>query len=155
MQVIISIRCGKNLRSRLPIHEYIFCGYSEKLQGVSVKAKDLREVYDRCEDILEQISAIAMTEVSSDLFVKRGDREKVGRYRSQVKSRVSKDCVAVLVDRGHGQGVPSGGVPIYPQDDDQECVEPSILEPQRHKPPEEFQSFSRLTSRSASESPQF
>ncbi|KAF3007643.1 hypothetical protein E8E13_008624 [Curvularia kusanoi] len=77
MRAVIDIRCGKELRNRFSIHEYILCDYSDKLNGISVKAKDYRVAYDHCEEILEQLSVIAMSEVSSDIFEKRGCRTKL------------------------------------------------------------------------------
>jgi hypothetical protein len=87
MQRVIVIRCGKDRQNRISIHEHVLCRYSEKMKGFSAKAKSLREAYDGCEDILEQVTSIAMAGLSPEQFEKIGLRAKASLYRIRLISR--------------------------------------------------------------------
>lgn len=80
MQRVIVIRCGKDLKSRISIHEHVLCRHSEKMNGIATRATSLREAYDDCENTLEQVSSIAMAGLSPTRFEKSGLREKVRHY---------------------------------------------------------------------------
>jgi hypothetical protein len=77
MQRVIVIRCGTDLKSRISIHEHVLCRHSGKMDGIATKAKSQREVYDDCEDILEQVTSISMAGLSPAQFEKMGLRAKV------------------------------------------------------------------------------
>ena len=80
MQRVVVIRCGKDLKSRISIHEHVLCRHSGKMNGIATRAKSQREAYDHCEDILEQVTSIAMAGLSPARFEKSGLREKVRHY---------------------------------------------------------------------------
>lgn len=77
MQHIITIQCGKDLRSWRTIHEQVFCSFSKKMTAISVEAESYREAFKQAEDILDQFELITSSQSTPQRFEKQHIGSKV------------------------------------------------------------------------------
>lgn len=85
MQHVITIEHGSNLRSRASIHESLLCDYSQKLRKFSARAEAQRALYSECDDTLDRLGSIAMTDMTPEQY----EEQKLGTKVSYTYNAVS------------------------------------------------------------------
>ena len=68
MQHIITIEHGDNLGSWRTIHEDVLCRHSQYMRQLSVRSELLREKYEKCKEISNQLGSVVSLGLSSEHF---------------------------------------------------------------------------------------
>ena len=57
----MTLEYGHEFRSKRTVHEGMLCCHSPKVQEMCTKAKSLRDQYEQCEEIAEELTLISMS----------------------------------------------------------------------------------------------
>jgi hypothetical protein len=77
MQTTITIECGQDLGIKLTAHEEMLRCHSKRLDELYVRAKPVREQYQKCMSICDQLAALLFPEMTAKQFEETSSEDQV------------------------------------------------------------------------------